>query len=162
MAMELVSVPIQKPEALNLILGQAHFIKTVDDLHEALVTAVPGIAFGLAFCESSGPCLVRASGTDPELVALARTNAEAIGAGHSFLVLLRDAYPINVLPVVRQVPEVCGIYCATANAVEVIVAETPAGRGILGVVDGARPKGIETERDVAARRTLLRQLGYKL
>jgi hypothetical protein len=162
MAMELVSVTIQKPEAINLILGQAHFIKTVEDLHEALVTAVPGIAFGLAFCESSGPCLVRGSGTDPELTALARVNAEAIGAGHSFLVLLREAYPINVLPVIRQLPEVCGIYCATANPVDVVIAETATGRGILGVVDGSRPKGVETESDVAARKALLRQLGYKL
>jgi len=161
-AVQLISVPIQKPEAINLILGQAHFIKTVEDLHEALVTAVPGIAFGLAFCESSGPCLVRGSGTDPELVALARTNAQAIGAGHSFLVLLRAAYPINVLPVIRQVPEVCGIYCATSNPVEVVVAETATGRGILGVVDGSRPKGVETESDIAARKALLRQLGYKL
>jgi adenosine/AMP kinase len=162
MAVKLISVPIQKPEPINVILGQAHFIKTVDDLHEALVTAVPGITFGLAFCESSGPCLVRGSGTDPELAALARTTAEAIGAGHSFVVFLRDAYPINVLPAIRQVPEVCGIYCATSNPVEVIVAETAAGRGILGVIDGARPKGVETENDIAARKALLRQLGYKL
>jgi hypothetical protein len=162
MAVNLVSVTIQRPEGINLILGQAHFIKTVEDIHEALVSAVPGIAFGLAFCESSGPCLVRGSGTDSELAALARTNAAAIGAGHSFLVLLREAYPINVLPFIRQVPEVCSIYCATANAVEVIIAETATGRGILGVVDGARPKGIETENDVAARKALLRQLGYKL
>jgi uncharacterized protein len=160
--MKLVSVAIQKPEAINLILGQAHFIKTVEDIHEALVTAVPGIAFGLAFCESSGPCLVRGSGTDPDLAALARTNAEAIGAGHSFLVLLRDTYPINVLPVIRQVPEVCGIYCATSNPVEVVIAETAPGRGILGVVDGSRPKGVETESDVTARKALLRQIGYKL
>jgi uncharacterized protein len=160
--MKLVSVAIQKPEAINLILGQAHFIKTVEDIHEALVTAVPGIAFGVAFCESSGPCLVRGSGTDPDLAALARTNAEAIGAGHSFLVLLRDTYPINVLPVIRQVPEVCGIYCATSNPVEVVIAETATGRGILGVVDGSRPKGVETESDVTARKALLRQLGYKL
>jgi hypothetical protein len=162
MAVKLVSVAMQKPEAVNLILGQAHFIKTVEDLHEALVTAVPGIAFGLAFCESSGPCLVRGSGTDPELAALARTNAEAIGAGHSFLVFLRDAYPINVMPVIRQVPEVCGIYCATSNPVDVVLAETATGRGILGVVDGARPQGIETDSDVAARRAFLRQIGYKL
>jgi adenosine/AMP kinase len=162
MAVKLVSVTIQKPEAINLILGQAHFIKTVEDLHEALVTAVPGIAFGLAFCESSGPCLVRGSGTDSELAALARVNAEAIGAGHSFLVLLRGAYPINVLPVIRQVPEVCGIYCATANPVEVVIAETATGRGILGVVDGERPRGTETEADVAARKAFLRQVGYKL
>jgi adenosine/AMP kinase len=162
MVLNLVSVTIQKPEAVNLILGQAHFIKTVEDLHEALVTAVPGIAFGLAFCESSGPCLVRWSGTDAELVALARSDAEAIGAGHSFLALLRDCYPINVLPVIRQVPEVCGIYCATANPVDVILAETATGRGILGVIDGACPKGVETEDDVAARKALLRRLGYKL
>ena len=160
--MEFVSITIEKPETVNLILGQAHFIKTVEDLHEALVTAVPDIAFGLAFCESSGPCLVRGSGTDPELVALARMNAEMIGAGHSFLVLLRGCYPINVLPVIRQVPEVCSIYCATANPVDVVIAETATGRGILGVVDGARPRGVETEGDVAARKALLRQLGYKL
>ena len=159
MAVKLVSIAIEKPEEVNLILGQAHFIKTIEDLHEALVTAVPGIAFGLAFCESSGPCVVGGSGTDPELAALARTNAEAIGAGHSFLVLLRGAHPINVLPVIRQVPEVCGIYCATANPVEVVVAKTAKGRGIVGVVDGARPRGVETERDVAARKALLGQLG---
>jgi adenosine/AMP kinase len=162
MAVKLIPVPIQKPEAISVILGQAHFIKTVEDVHEALVSAVPGIAFGLAFCEASGPCLVRGSGTDPELAALARTNAEAIGAGHSFLVFLRDAFPINVLPVIRQVPEVCGIYCATSNPIEVVVAETATGRGILGVVDGSPPKGVETESDVAARKALLRQLGYKL
>jgi len=162
MAVRLVSVTITKPDPVNLILGQAHFIKVVEDLHEALVTAVPNIAFGLAFCESSGPCLVRWSGTDPDLVALARTNAEAIGAGHSFLVLLRDCYPVNVLPVIRHVPEVCGVYCATANPVEVVLAESVTGRGILGVIDGARPRGIEADGDVAARKALLRQLGYKL
>jgi adenosine/AMP kinase len=162
MPVNLVSVTIQKPEEVNLILGQAHFIKTIEDLHEALVTAVPGIAFGVAFCESSGPCLVRSSGTDAELVRLARTNAQAIGAGHSFLVLLRDCYPINVLPVIRHVAEVCGIYCATANPVDVVLVETDTGRGILGVVDGACPKGVETEDDVAARKALLRRLGYKL
>ncbi len=162
MAVNLISVTIRKPNAVNLILGQAHFIKTVEDLHEALVTAVPGIAFGLAFCESSGPCLVRWSGTDQELIELARSNAEAIGAGHSFLILLRNCYPINVLPAIRQVPEVCGIYCATSNPVEVILAETPQGRGILGVVDGLPPKGIEQETDITARKALLRQFGYKL
>ena len=162
MAINLISVTIRKPETVNLILGQAHFIKTVEDLHEALVTAVPGIAFGLAFCESSGPCLVRWSGTDQELVELARSNAQAIGAGHSFLIFLRNCFPINVLPVIRQVPEVCGIYCATANAVEVILAETAQGRGILGVVDGSQSKGIEQDADVAARKALLRQFGYKL
>lgn len=162
MAVNIISVTIRKPDAVNLILGQAHFIKTVEDLHEALVTAVPGIAFGLAFCESSGPCLVRWSGTDQELVELARSNAEAIGAGHSFLILLRNCYPINVLPAIRQVSELCGIYCATSNPVEVILAETTQGRGILGVVDGLRPKGIEQETDITARKALLRQFGYKL
>lgn len=162
MAVNVISVTIQKPDAVNLILGQAHFIKTVEDLHEALVTAVPGIAFGLAFCESSGPCLVRWSGTDQELVELARNTAYTIGAGHSFLIFLRNSFPINVLPVIRQVPEVCGIYCATANPVEVILAETATGRGILGVVDGFAPKGIEQEADITARKALLRQFGYKL
>ncbi len=162
MAVNIISVTIHKPDPVNLILGQAHFIKTVEDLHEALVTAVPGIAFGLAFCESSGPCLVRWSGTDQELVELARNNVQAIGAGHSFLIFLRNCFPINVLPAIRQVPEVCGIYCATANPVEVIVAETPHGRGIVGVVDGYPPKGIEQKSDIAERKALLRQFGYKL
>lgn len=162
MAVNLVAVPIQKPESVNLILGQAHFIKTVEDLHEALITAVPNIAFGLAFCESSGDCLVRWSGTDRELTELARFNAQDIGAGHSFLILLRNCYPINVLPAIRQVPEVCGIYCATANPVEVILAETAQGRGILGIVDGQRPKGIEQEAEIQARKALLRKFGYKL
>lgn len=160
--MQLTTVRIDKPADLNFILGQAHFIKTVEDLHEALVTAVPNIAFGLGFCESSGSCLIRWSGTDQELIELARVNAQAIGAGHSFLILLGNCYPINVLPVVRQVPEVCHIYCATANPIEVVLAETDQGRGILGVVDGLKPKGIEQEADVAARKALLRQFGYKL
>lgn len=150
------------PEGLNLILGQAHFIKTVEDLHEALVGSIPGIAFGLAFCESSGPCLVRWSGTDEALIELARSSAATIGAGHSFLILLRDCYPINVLPTVRQVPEVCTIYCATANPVEVIVAETEQGRGILGVVDGSKTQGIEQNSDIQDRKALLRRFGYKL
>lgn len=162
MAVNLITVKIQKPDDVNVILGQAHFIKTVEDLHEALVTAVPGIAFGLAFCESSGPCLVRWSGTDPELTELARTTAKAIGAGHSFLIFLRKSFPINVLPAVRQVPEICRIFCATANPVEVILSETQQGRGILGVVDGASPKGIEQEADIRARKELLRKFGYKL
>lgn len=162
MAVNLIAVTIDKPDSVNLILGQAHFIKTVEDLHEALVTAVPGIAFGLAFCESSGPCLVRWSGTDQELVELARRNAQAIGAGHSFLIFLGNCFPINVLPAIRQVPEVCGIYCATANPVEVILAETAGGRGIMGVVDGLSPKGVEQETDIAERKTLLRRFGYKL
>lgn len=160
--MEIVSVKIQKPDELNLILGQSHFIKTVEDLHEALVNAVPGIQFGLAFCESSGPCLVRSSGTDPELVALAETNAYALGAGHCFLILLKGAYPVNVLNAVKAVPEVCGIYCASANPVEVILAETEQGRGILGVIDGLMSQGIETEKDVDERKEFLRKIGYKL
>lgn len=162
MAITLMAVPVQKPGSVNVVLGQAHFIKTVEDLHEALVTAVPGIKFGLAFCEASEPCLVRWTGTDQELIALARTNALAIGAGHSFIVLLRDCFPINVLPVLRQVPEVCQIYCATANPAEVILVETEQGRGILGVVDGYPPKGIEAEADIVERKALLRRFGYKL
>jgi adenosine/AMP kinase len=158
---ELISVKIQKPDEVNLILGQAHFIKTVEDLHEALVGAVPGLKFGLAFCESSGPALVRWSGTDPELTELARQNAFALGAGHCFLIFLRDAFPINVLNAVKQVSEVCGIYCATANPVEVILAETDQGRGILGVIDGLRSRGIEGESEIADRKALLRRFGYK-
>lgn len=161
MPIELISEKIEKPDDVNFILGQAHFIKTVEDLHEALVMAVPNIAFGLAFCEASGACLVRWSGTDQELTDLARNNAQAIGAGHSFVIFLRDCFPINVLPTIRQVPEVCGIYCATANPVEVILAETGLGRGILGVVDGSRPQGIEQESDIADRKALLRRFGYK-
>lgn len=157
-----VRVHIPNPPSVQVILGQAHFIKTVEDLHEALVTAVPGIKFGLAFCEASEPCLVRWTGTDQELIALAQTNAMAIGAGHSFIVLLRDCFPINVLPVLRLVPEVCLIYCATANPMEVLLAETELGRGILGVVDGSPPKGIEAEADIVERKALLRRFGYKL
>jgi len=160
---ELVSVSIEKPEAVNLILGQSHFIKTVEDLHEALVGAVPGIKFGLAFCEASGPALVRASGTDDELVELARKNALALSAGHSFIVFLGDGfYPVNVLNAIKMVPEVCRVFCATANPVQVVLAETDQGRGILGVVDGFKSLGIETEEDVAQRRDLLRMIGYKL
>ncbi len=162
MAVTLTSVTIEKPESVNLILGQAHFIKTVEDIHEALVGAVPNIAFGLAFCESSGPCLVRWSGTDHALTELARSHAQKIGAGHSFIIFLQNCYPINVLPVLRQVPEVCGIYCATANSVEVILAETEQGRGILGVVDGSSPRGLEQETDIHDRKALLRRFGYKL
>lgn len=161
--MELTVVPVEKPEAVNLILGQSHFIKTVEDLHEALVTAVPGIKFGLAFCEASCPALVRATGTDDDLVELAKRNALAVGAGHSFFVFLGEGvFPVNVLNAVKMTPEVCRIFCATANPVEVIVAETEQGRGILGVVDGLKPKGIETEEDVAQRKHFLRMIGYKL
>jgi adenosine/AMP kinase len=161
--MELRAVSIDKPESANFILGQSHFIKTVEDIHEALVGAVPGIKFGLAFCEASGKCLVRASGTDAALVQLAQKNAQALGAGHTFIVFLGEGfYPVNVLNAVKMVPEVCRIFCATANPTEVILAETAQGRGILGVVDGFSPQGIEGEADVAWRRNLLRQIGYKL
>ena len=161
--MELKVVQIEKPEAVNFILGQSHFIKTVEDLHEALVSTVPGIKFGLAFCESSGPALVRASGTDDDLTGLAKQNALALGAGHSFIIFLDEGfYPVNVLNTVKMVPEVCRIFCATANPVEVILAETEQGRGILGVVDGVKTQGIETEDDVAQRKNLLRMIGYKL
>jgi uncharacterized protein len=162
MEMELLTVKLEKPDDINLILGQAHFIKTVEDLHEALVTSVAGIKFGVAFCEASGPCLVRASGTDAELVELAKRNALHLSAGHAFLILLRNAFPINVLNAVKNVPEVCRIFCASANPVEVIIAETDQGRGILGVVDGFKSKGIETEKDVEERHSLLRRFGYKV
>ncbi len=160
--MELTTFKIQKPDDVNLILGQSHFIKTVEDLHEALVTAVPGIKFGLAFCESSGPALVRWSGTDPELLELARQNAFTLAAGHCFIILLRDSFPINVLNAVKNVPEVCRVFCATANPVEVVLAETEQGRGILGVIDGLKSKGIETDGDIAHRKEFLRKIGYKL
>jgi adenosine/AMP kinase len=157
----LTVVAVDKPEDANVILGQAHFIKTVEDLHEALFAAVPGVAFGLAFCESSGPRLVRTSGTDPALTDLAARNARAIGAGHTFVILLGNAYPVNVLNAVKAVPEVCHVFCATANPVQVVVAETELGRGILGVVDGGPPLGVEDEAAAAQRRTLLRTIGYK-
>ena len=161
--MELEVVKIEKPEALNLILGQSHFIKTVEDLHETLVCTVPGIKFGLAFCESSGPALVRASGTDDELIELAKANALALGAGHSFIIFLGEGfYPINVLNTVKMAPEVCRIFCATANPVQVIIAETEQGRGIIGVVDGVHTKGVETDDDVAERKRFLRMIGYKM
>jgi adenosine/AMP kinase len=161
--MELTTVQIEKPESLNFILGQSHFIKTVEDVHEALVTAVPGIKFGLAFCEASGKCLVRWTGNDPALTDLARKNAQAIGAGHSFIVFLGEGFfPVNVLNVVKMVPEVCRIFCATANPTEVIVAETGQGRGVMGVVDGSKPVGVEGEEDIAWRKGFLRQIGYKL
>jgi adenosine/AMP kinase len=161
--MDFQLVPIEKPETINFILGQSHFIKTVEDMHEALVTAVPGIKFGLAFCEASGECLVRYTGTDAEMVALAQQNALAIGAGHSFILFLAEGFfPINVLKAVQGVPEVCGIFCATANPTQVIVAESEQGRGILGVIDGFSPKGVEDEEDIAWRKNFLRQIGYKL
>jgi adenosine/AMP kinase len=161
--MELITVRIEKPEATNFILGQTHFIKSVEDIHEALVGAVPGIKFGLAFCEASGKCLVRWSGTDEALLELARRNAVALAAGHTFILFLGDGfYPINVLNTLKMVPEVCRILCATANPTEVIVAQTEQGRGILGVADGASPKGIEGEDDITWRKGFLRQIGYKL
>jgi len=156
-------VQIEKPEPVNFILGQSHFIKTVEDLHETLVTAVPGIKFGLAFCESSGKCLVRWTGTDPAMIELARKNALAIGAGHSFILFLAEGFfPVNVLNAVKTVPEVCRVFCATANPAQVVIAETSQGRGILGVVDGQAPRGIEGEADIEWRRKFLRQIGYKL
>lgn len=160
--MELHAVAVDKPDDMNVVIGQAHFIKTVEDVHEALAGVSPHLRFGLAFCESSGPRLVRRSGNDDRLVELAQRNALAIGAGHSFIVFLEDGYPVNVLNALERVPEVCGIFCATANPVEVVVAETELGRGILGVIDGLVPTGVESEADVADRRQLLRTIGYKL
>jgi len=161
--MNLTTVTIEKPAAVNFILGQTHFIKSVEDIHEALVGAVPGIKFGVAFCEASGNCLVRWSGTDPAMIALAIKNAQAIGAGHSFIVFLgEEFFPVNVLNALKAVPEVCRIFCATANPTDVIIAVTDQGRGILGVVDGRAPQGIEGEADIAWRKDFLRQIGYKL
>ena len=160
--MDLKLVRIEKPEEINFVLGQSHFIKTVEDLHEALVNAVPGIRFGLAFCEASGDCLVRHSGTESALEDLAVRNAVSIGAGHSFLIVLGNAYPVNVLSSVRNVVEVCSIFCATANPLQVVVAETQQGRGILGVIDGASPVGVEGKEGTSSRKALLRKIGYKL
>lgn len=159
--MNLLTIPIEKPADMNFILGQSHFIKTVEDLHEAMVNTVPGIKFGLAFCEASGPALVRASGTDPELVELAKQNALTLSAGHAFIIFLGNAFPINVLNAVKATPEVCRVFCATANPVQVIVAETEQGRGILGVVDGVLTRGVESEEDIAQRKGFLRMIGYK-
>ena len=160
--MELKTVQIDKPEDLNMILGQTHFIKSVEDLHETLVNSVPGIKFGLAFCEASGPCLVRASGTDDALVELAQQNALDLSAGHSFIIFIKDAFPLNVLRDLKQVPEVCSIYCATSNPVVVVLATSEVGNGILGVIDGFKSKGIETDDDVKDRKEFLRKIGYKL
>jgi adenosine/AMP kinase len=160
--MEFLTVPIEKPEDTNFILGQSHFIKTVEDIHEALVAAVPGIQFGLAFCEASGLCLIRWSGTNAEMIELAKSNAAAIGAGHSFIIFLGDGfYPINILNAIKNIPEVCNIFCATANMTQVIVADTGMSRGILGVAEGFKPKGIETDGDIAWRKDFLRKIGYK-
>jgi len=161
--MELDAIKIEKPEAINFILGQTHFIKSVEDIHEALVSAVPGIKFGLAFCEASGECLIRWTGTDEAMIDLAKRNAQAIGAGHAFILFLAEGfYPINVLNAVKMVPEVCHIFCATANPTEVILAGSGQGRGILGVVDGFPPKGIEDEAGITWRKGFLRKIGYKL
>jgi len=159
--MEIKTVKIEKPDEFNLILGHSHFIKTVEDIYETMVNTVPGAKFGLAFCESSGPCLVRYSGTDDDLVELAKKNAYALSAGHSFILLMKDMFPINVLNAIKNVPEVCRIFCATANPVEVLIAETEQGRGIIGVVDGFKTKGIETEADIKDRKDFLRLIGYK-
>ncbi len=160
--MDIVTVAVEKPEEINFILGQTHFIKTVEDVHEALVNTVPGIKFGLAFCEASGKCLVRWSGTDPAMIELAQKNALAVGAGHSFFVFLGAGfYPVNVLNAIKQVPEVCRIFCATANPTQVLVADTEAGRGILGIVDGQKPAGIEGPEDIEWRKGFLRMIGYK-
>ena len=160
--MELSSVAIDKPDDINFILGQSHFIKTVEDLHEVIVQTVPQMKFGIAFCEASGACLVRRTGNDAELIALAEKNASALACGHCFIIFMSGGFPINILNAVKAVPEVCGVYCATANPAEVIVADTGRGRAILGVVDGQRPKGIETDADAEARKQLLRKFGYKL
>lgn len=160
--MKIITITIEKPEAVNFILGQSHFIKTVEDIHEALVGAVPGIKFGLAFCEASGDCLIRWSGTDQEMIKLAMKNASAISAGHSFIIFLAEGfYPLNVLNTIKMVPEVCRIFCATANPSEIIMAETKQGRGIMGVIDGFHTKGIEDENKIMERKDLLRKIGYK-
>ncbi len=161
--MPVLEIKVEMPKDSNVIIGTSHFIKTVEDLYEAMVNSVPNIKFGIAFCESSGPCLVRREGNDPELVEAATKNALNIGAGHMFIIFIRDAYPINVLHAIKRVPEVCTIYCATANPVKVIVYEDEDGnRGLLGVIDGLRTKGVETEKDVKERKEFLRKIGYKL
>ena len=159
--MEIITIKIEKPDELNMILGHSHFIKTVEDIHEAMVNTVPGAKFGVAFCEASGPCLVRYTGTDGELVALAKTNAYKLSAGHSFILFMKDMFPVNVLNTLKQVPEICRIFCATANPVEVLIVETDMGRGIIGVIDGFRSKGIESDEDIQERKKFLRMIGYK-
>ncbi len=161
--MELTTVRIEKPDDINFVLGQSHFIKTVEDIHEALVQAVPGIKFGLAFCESSGATLLRWTGTDEAMIELAKLNGQALAAGHSFILFLGPGFfPLNILNSIKMVPEVCRIYCATANPVEVVIAETEQGRGILGVIDGAKTVGVEKDEDIAWRKDFLRKIGYKL
>jgi hypothetical protein len=161
--MEILTVKIEKPEEINFVLGQSHFIKTVEDVHEALVSSVPGIQFGFAFCEASGECLIRFTGTNSEMIELAKKNAENIGAGHSFILFLAPGFfPINILHALKRVPEIVTLFCATANPTEVILAQSELGRGILGVIDGSSPKGIEGEEGIAWRKGFLRQIGYKL
>ncbi len=160
--MELKTVEIEKPADLNFILGQSHFIKTVEDLYEAIVQTVPSMKFGIGFCESSGPALVRYAGNDPRLIELAQKNALALACGHCFIIFMEGGFPINILNTIKSVPEVCGVFCATANVVEVVVAESEQGRGILGVIDGVKTKGIETEADIKTRKEFLRKIGYKL
>ncbi len=159
--MEIISVKIDSPPETNMILGQTHFIKSVEDIYETLISSSPGIKFGVAFCEASGKCLVRSEGNDEELEKAAVDNALSLGCGHSFLIFMKNAYPINVLNAVKNIQEVCGIFCATSNPVEVIIAQTQQGRGILGVVDGEKPKGVETDRDSLERKEFLRTIGYK-
>ena len=160
--MDLKTVKIEKPADLNFILGQSHFIKTVEDLYEAVVQTVPGMEFGIGFCESSGPALVRYAGNDARLIELARQNALALSCGHCFIIFMEGGFPLNILNAIKSVPEVCQVFCATANPVEVVVAETEQGRGILGVIDGVKAKGIETEADIKVRKEFLRKIGYKL
>ncbi len=160
--MDIKAIKIKKDAEINVIIGQTHFIKTVEDMYEVLTGSVPGIKFGLAFCEASGSCLVRTEGTDEELKKLAIENALNIGAGHTFIIMLKGAYPINVLNAIKNLSEVCSIFCATANEVEIVVAESQLGRGILGVIDGSSPKGVEKESDIKWRKDLLRKIGYKL
>ncbi len=159
--MELKSVVVEHPDDTNVVVGQTHFIKTIEDVHELMVTSVPGVKFGLAFNEASGPCLVRHSGTDAELEQLAIKNSQAIGAGHTFTLIMRGAYPINILTQLKALPEICSIFCATANPVTLVVAETETGRGVMGVIDGEKPKGIEGNKDIADRKAFLRKIGYK-
>lgn len=159
--MQIESVRVEFPDDANVVIGQSHFIKTVEDIYEAMVGAVPQARFGIAFCEASGPCLIRTDGNDDELKNAAAKNAERIGAGHTFVVIMKDCYPINVLPRIRDVQEVCGIFCATANPIDVLVVDNGRGRGIVGVIDGEKPKGVESEKDVAERKELLRKFGYK-
>ncbi|MDN3514115.1 MAG: adenosine-specific kinase [Candidatus Brocadia sp.] len=160
--MEIKAVTMEIPEGANIIIGQTHFIKTAEDLYEAMINAVPGIKFGIAFCEASGPCLIRAEGNNGTLKEIAIQNVRNIAAGHTFVILIKEAFPVNVLYAVKACPEVCSVFCATANPVQVIVAETEQGRGILGVIDGHSPRGVEDEKDIHDRKQFLRKIGYKL